>query len=62
MTVNNSGDHTPELSSDDASVIWTWKQKKHVGSPTSILFFTQDQLRLWDEKKVLLVADYSTGC
>ena len=32
-----------------------------MGSPTSILFFTQEQLRLWDEKKVLLIADYSTG-
>ena len=51
----------PELSTADVDEIKAWKAEKHLGSPTSILFFTQEQLRLWDERKVLLLADYSTG-
>ena len=43
----------PELSTADADEIKAWKLEKHLGSPTSILFFTQEQLRLWDERKVL---------
>ena len=38
-----------------------WKKEKHVGSPASILFFTKEQLQLWREKLVVLLADYSTG-
>ena len=36
-------------------------KEKHIGSPTSIIFLTGDQRQLWGEKKVLLLADYSTG-
>ena len=38
-----------------------WRKEKHVGSPASILFFTKEQLQLWREKLVVLLADYSTG-
>ena len=41
--------------------IEAWKVEKHLGSPTSILFLTKDQRQLQREKKVLLLADYSTG-
>ena len=51
----------PDLSTAGANEIKAWKAKKHLGSPTSILFFTQEQLQLFNEKKVLLMADYSTG-
>ena len=51
----------PDFSSADAAKIKAWKAQKHLGSPTSILFFTQEQLQLWDEKKIIFVADYSTG-
>ena len=52
----------PDLSTATADEIKAWKKEKHLGSPTSILFFTQEQLLLWDQRKVLLMADYSTGC
>lgn len=51
----------PDFSSADAAKIKAWKAQKHLGSPTSILFFTQEQLQLWDEKKIIFLADYSTG-
>ena len=51
----------PDLSTANADEIKAWKEKKHLGSPTSILFFTKDQLQLWDERNVLFLADYSTG-
>ena len=51
----------PDLSTATADEIRAWTKEKHLGSPTSILFFTQEKLRLWDERKVLLLADYSTG-
>ena len=51
----------PDFSSADANKIKAWKAQKHLGSPTSILFFTQEQLQLWDEKKIIFLADYSTG-
>ena len=38
-----------------------WKKEKHVGSPASILFLTKEQLQLWRENFVVLLADYSTG-
>ena len=62
LIIRHSGDSMCELSTASVDVIKAWKAEKHLGSPTSILFFTQEQLRLWDEKKVLLMADYSTGC
>ena len=37
------------------------KMEKHIGSPTSILFLTKDQHHLWKEKRVVLLADFSTG-
>ena len=37
------------------------KKEKHIGSPTSILFLTKDQHHLWKEKRVVLLADFSTG-
>ena len=37
------------------------KREKHIGSPTSILFLTKDQHHLWKEKRVVLLADFSTG-
>ena len=37
------------------------KREKHIGSPTSILFLTKDQHQLWKEKRVVLLADFSTG-
>ena len=52
----------PDPSTASANEIKAWKKEKHLGSPISILFFTQEQLRLWDQSKVLLMADYSTGC
>ena len=52
----------PDLPAASADEIKALKAEKHIGSPTSILFFTQEQLRLWDQSKVLLMADYSTGC
>ena len=36
-------------------------KEKHIGSPTSIIFLTGDQRRLWGETRLLLLADYSTG-
>ena len=57
----NSGDELPELSTADANVIKAWQEEKHLGSPTSILFFTKKQLQLWDERNVLFMEDYSTG-
>ena len=49
----------PALASDQELQIW--KKEKHVGSPASILFLTKEQLQLWREKFVVLLADYSTG-
>ena len=57
----NSGDELPELSTADTNVIKAWQEEKHLGSPTSILFFTKKQLQLWDERNVLFMEDYSTG-
>ena len=37
------------------------KREKHIGSPTSILFLTKDQHHMWKEKRVVLLADFSTG-
>ena len=37
------------------------KMEKHIGSPTSILFLTKDQHHLYKEKRVVLLADFSTG-
>ena len=37
------------------------KKERHIGSPTSILFLTKDQHHLWKEKRVVLLADFSTG-
>ena len=37
------------------------KKEKHIGSPTSILFLTKDQHHMWKEKRVVLLADFSTG-
>ena len=37
------------------------KRETHIGSPTSILFLTKDQHHLYKEKKVVLLADFSTG-
>ena len=51
----------PDLSTADADEIKAWKEEKHLGSPTSILFFTQEQLRLWEEERIIFMADYSTG-
>ena len=50
-----------DLSNASADEIKVWKKEKHLGSPTSILFFTHEQLRLWDQRNVLFMADYSTG-
>ena len=58
---NTSGDELPELSTADANVIKAWQEEKHQGSTTSILFFTKEQLQLWDERNVLFMEDYSTG-
>lgn len=55
------GDSMPDLSTASAAEIKAWKAEKHLGSPTSILFFTQEQLQLWNQRKVLFMADYSTG-
>ena len=49
----------PALATDQK--LQTWKKEKHVGSPASILFLTKEQLQLWREKCVMLLADYSTG-
>ena len=61
LKLKRSGDRLPELPTADADEIKAWKKEKHLGSPTSILFFTQDQLRLWDEERMIFMADYSTG-
>ena len=37
------------------------KKEKHIGSTTSILFLTKDQHHMWKEKRVVLLADFSTG-
>jgi len=55
------GDYLPEPSTASADELKAWKEERHIGSPTSILFFTTDQLSLWREKKVIFLADYSTG-
>ena len=49
----------PALATDQK--LQTWKKEKHVGCPASILFLTKEQLQLWREKFVMLLADYSTG-
>ena len=49
----------PALATDQK--LQTWKKEKHVGCPASILFLTKEQLQLWREKHVMLLADYSTG-
>ena len=51
----------PELTTADADEIKAWKKEKHLGSPTSILFFTQEQLGIWDKERIIFMADYSTG-
>ena len=51
----------PELSTASADEIVAWRKERHIGSPTSILFFTKEQLHLWAEKRVIFRADYSTG-
>ena len=51
----------PELSTADADEIKAWKLEKHLGSPTSILFFTQEQLGIWNKERIIFMADYSTG-
>ena len=51
----------PELSTADADEIKAWKLEKHLGSPTSILFFTQEQLGIWNKERIIFLADYSTG-
>ena len=38
-----------------------WKRENHLGSPTSILFLSKEQRYLRHEKRVLLLADFSTG-
>ena len=38
-----------------------WKKDNHLGSPTSILFLSKEQQLLRYEKRVILLADYSTG-
>ena len=55
------GDEVPDFSLATADGIKPWKERKHIGSPTSILFFTKEQQQLWNEKRVLLMSDYSTG-
>ena len=37
------------------------KRETHIGSPTSILFLTKDQHHLYKEKRIVLLADFSTG-
>ena len=49
----------PALATDQQ--LQSWKKEKHVGCPASILFLTKEQLQLWREKHVMLLADYSTG-
>ena len=56
-----SGDNIPELSTANLDEIKAWKEERHIGSPTSILFFTTEQLQLWKETMLILLADYSTG-
>ena len=51
----------PELPTANVNEIKAWTKEKHLGSPTSILFFTQEQLRLWEEERIIFMADYSTG-
>ena len=41
--------------------IINWKKENHLGCPTSILFLSKQQQLLRHMKKVLLMADYSTG-
>ena len=36
-------------------------RERHIGSPASIIFLTGEQRQLWGKKKLLLLADYSTG-
>ena len=55
------GDEVPDFNLATADGIKPWKERKHIGSPTSILFFTKEQQQLWNEKRVLLMSDYSTG-
>ena len=50
-----------EPSRASADEIKAWKEERHIGSPTSNLFFTTEQLSLWREKGVIFLADYSTG-
>ena len=38
-----------------------WKKENHLGSPTSILFLSKEQQLLRNIRRVLLLADYSTG-
>ena len=38
-----------------------WKKENHLGSPTSILFLSKEQQLLRNLRRVLLLADYSTG-
>ena len=51
----------PDIATASAKDIEAWKKETHIGSPTSIIFLTGDQRQLWGEKKLLLLADYSTG-
>ena len=52
------GDEVPDFNLATADGIKPWKERKHIGSPTSILFFTKEQQQLWNEKRVLLMSDY----
>ena len=59
--IDTLGDYLLELSTADADEIRAWREERHIGSPTSILFFTREQMQLWSEERVILLADYSTG-
>ena len=55
------GDRILDLSTASAEDLQKLKKEKHIGSPTSILFLTKDQHQLRREKRVVLLADFSTG-
>ena len=55
------GDQILDLSTASTEELQRLKKEKHIGSPTSILFLTKDQHHLWKEKRVVLLADFSTG-
>ena len=55
------GDRILDLSTASAEELQKLKKEKHIGSPTSILFLTKDQHQLRREKRVVLLADFSTG-